>query len=94
MRWTCWVCGIAETTTIGTLGVHVMPAKSGCFTPWRTVHGDCFDEAGMTYGVDFHDIDRRGLGFWLEHIGGKAWAANTDYVTAFTDIACRLGAAA
>lgn len=94
MRWTCAICGVSTVGTAGVLGVEARNAKSGQWTCWAAVHPDCFDDAGWPYGVDFEDIRDRGLDFWLEHIGGKAWAANTDYWRAFTDVARRLGGVA
>ena len=65
------------------LAVHAGPARESNPQLWHLLHGECFDEGGFTYGVDLDDIRDRGVGFWLEHVGGKHWAQFTDYRTAF-----------
>lgn len=91
MRWICAVCGVADETTHGALGIYADKAREDGFEPWRTVHGECFDEAGMTYGIDFGDIASRGWPFWMGHVGDKAWAKHTDYAEAILHVASLLG---
>jgi hypothetical protein len=80
----CYECQLPGANV---LSVHVYDAQLSGSARWRTVHGRCHNGYGYTYGVDFEDIADRGLGFWLGHIGGKAWAASTDYAFAFARVA-------
>jgi hypothetical protein len=81
------ICHECRRPGAGVLSVHVHDAQPGTVTPWRRLHGRCHNAHGYVYGVDLDDVLDRGVDFWVEHIGGKTWAAYTDYATAFPALA-------
>lgn len=85
MRWICAVCG-RESTGYGLLGVAVHKAMPGACERWKTVHYPCFEQAQLTYGLDFRDIEARGWQWWVRHIGEKSWAQYTDYDYALGEV--------
>lgn len=78
MTWTCTACGRLGVGREGVLGVRAHRARPGNLERWSSVHPDCFDSAGMTYGISFADVDVRGREWWVRHVGDKAWASFTD----------------
>lgn len=79
MNTACYEC---RQPGANVLGIHVWNAQPGHLEPWRSLHGSCFNANGYTYGIDVEDLEARGFAFWVDHIGGKAWAEFTDYAQA------------
>lgn len=81
------ICQQCRRPGANVLGIRVSRATQDNFERWQPLHGECFDAAGFSYGIDAGDLAARGARFWADHIGAKTWARFTDYEQAIPAMA-------
>lgn len=79
MTRTCHHC---QQPGANVLGIRAAQARPDHRETWLPLHGECFEEAGFSYGIELDDLRARGWRFWVDHIAVKAWSQHTDYATA------------